>query len=126
MFLKAKTYHFYKQKTLYRRNTYFLVDKIRIECIGGDSMSEENELVFLEPEDIPNFRRGMKSSILPKIFDKIPNGKVLAMDTETYGSAPNIRLQAKNYNKSKRKEVLKVSQRTDKKTEKVTVYVTRL
>jgi len=124
--LKAKTYHFYKQKTLYRRNTYFLVNKIRIECIGGDSMSEENELVFLEPEDVPRLMRGAIGRNWNKLFDKIPEGKVLIMDTETYGSAPNIRVQVKNYNGDAKEKVLKVSQRTDKKTEKVTVYVTRL
>jgi len=126
MFLKAKTYHFYKQKTLYRRNHYFLVDKIRIECIGGDSMSEENELVFLEPEDIPRLMRGATGRNWKKLFDKIPEGKMLLMDTETYGSAANIRGQVKNYNGDAKEKVLKVTQRTDKETEKVTVYVTRL
>jgi len=102
------------------------VDKIRIECIGGDSMSEENELVFLEPEDIPRLMRGATGRNWKKLFDKIPEGKMLPMDTETYGSAANIRGQVKNYNGDAKEKVLKVTQRTDKETEKVTVYVTRL
>ena len=102
------------------------MDKIRIECIGGDSMSEENELVFLEPEDIPRLMRGALGRNWDKLFDKIPENKVLAMDTETYGSAPNIRMKAKQYNEDAKKEVLKMTQRTDKETEKVVVYVMRV
>lgn len=102
------------------------MDKIRIECIGGDSMSEENELVFLEPEDIPRLMRGALGRNWDKLFDKIPENKVLAMDTETYGSAPNIRMKAKQYNEDAKKEVLKMTQRTDKETKKVVVYVMRL
>lgn len=102
------------------------MDKIRIECIGGDSMSEEKELVFLEPEDIPRLMRGTMGRNWNKLFDKIPEGKVLALDIETYGSAPNIRNQVNNYNRDAKEKVLKTTQRTDKETEKVTVYVMRL
>lgn len=89
-------------------------------------MSEENELVFLEPEDVPRLMRGAIGRNWNKLFDKIPEGKVLAMDTETYGSAPNIRIQVKNYNGDAKEKVLKVTQRTDQETEKVIVYVMRL
>jgi len=102
------------------------VDKIRIECIGGDNMTEENELVFLEPEDIPRLLRVTTGRDWSGLFDKIPEKKVLFMDTETYGSAPNIRIQVKHYNENAKKKVLKVTQRTDKETEKATVYVMRL
>lgn len=124
--LKSKTYHFYKEKSLYRGKQYFLVNKLRIECIGGESMTEENKLVFLEPEDIPRLLRGSQGRNWVELFDKIPEGKVLAMNVEDYGSSPNIRTQAKLYNKDKNKKVLKATQRTDKKTEEITVYVQRI
>jgi len=101
------------------------VDKLRIECEGGDSMSEEKELVFIKPEDVPRLLRGSAGRNWEELFEQIPKGEVLVMD-ETYGSAPNIRGQVKLYNKDKKAEVLTVTQRTDKKTEKVTVYVERV
>lgn len=125
MSLKSKSYHFYKQKCLYRNRGYFLVGKLRIECIGGDSMSEEKELVFIEPDEVPRLLRGSKGRNWEALFNRIPKDKVLTMDTENYGSAPNIRMQVKIYNKT-HKDALEVTQRTDKETEKVTVYVHRV
>lgn len=100
------------------------MDKLRIECKGGDSMSEEKELVFVNPKDVPRLLRGSARRDWEELFNKIPKDKVLVMD-ESYGSAPNIRGQVKIYNKTKG-DVLEVTQRTDKKTEKVTVYVQRV
>ena len=123
--LKAKTYHVYERKLLYRRDIFILHSKLRIECLGGDSMTEENELVFIEPEDVPRLLRGATGKKWLETFDKIPKGKVLVMTTEDYGSAPNVRGQVKEYNKTKG-DVLTVTQRTNKETEEVTVYVQRV
>lgn len=123
--LKAKTYHVYEQKLLYRRNIFILHSKLKIECLGGESMTEENKLVFIEPEDVPRLIRGATGKKWLETFDKIPKGKVLAMTTEDYGSAPNIRGQVKGYNKIKG-NVLTATQRTNKETEEVTVYVQRV
>ena len=125
MSLKAKTYYFYKQKTLYGKKRYFLVDKLRIECIGGESMSEEKELVFIKPDEVPRLLRGSAGRDWEELFERIPKGEVAVLD-ETYGSAPNIRLQVKIYNETYKDAELKVTQRTNKKTEKVTVYVQRV
>lgn len=102
------------------------MDKLRIECLGGENMSEEKELVFIKPEDVPRLLRGSKGRDWIELFNKIPKDEVLVMDTETYGSAPNIRAQVKNYNETQKNTELNVTQRTDMKTEKVTVYVTRV
>ena len=123
--MKAKTYHFYKQKTLYGKKRYFLVDKLRIECIGGESMSEEKELVFIKPDEVPRLLRGSAGRDWEELFERIPKGEVAVLD-ETYGSAPNIRSQVKIYNETYKDAELKVTQRTNKKTEKVTVYVQRV
>lgn len=120
--IKSKTYHIYKQKRINNTKKYCLQDKIKIECIGGDSMTEEKELVFLNPEDIPRLTKGASKRNWTELFDKIPVGKMLLMDSETYGSPANIRTQVKAYNEEK-KATLKVTQRTDKKTETVNVYV---
>jgi len=126
--LKAKTYHAYYEKHLYGRMRYFLLYKLRIECIGGENMTEENELVFLEPKDVPRLFRGNQGRKWSELFDKIPKGRVLEMKTgkDYYGSAPNIRVQVKLYNKTAKKEVLKATQRTNQETEEVTVYVERV
>lgn len=126
MFLKAKIYHIYAEKSLYGRKRYFLRDKIRIECIGGDSMKEKEELVFIEPKDVPRLFRGSKGRNWESLFDRIPKGQVLVLDTETYGSAPNIRSQVKIYNETQKDAELNVTQRTDMKTDKVIVYVQRV
>lgn len=123
--LKAKTYYIYREKRLYGKKRYFLVDKIRIECVGGDSMSEEKELVFIEPNDVPRLLRGATSRKWSEIFNKIPKNKVLVMAKEDYGSAPNIRGQVKKYNEIN-DNALTATQRTDSETEEVTVYVQRV
>lgn len=123
--MKAKTYYSYKQKTLYGKKRYFLVDKLRIECMGGESMSEEKKLVFIKPDEVPRMFRGSAGRNWEELFKQIPKGEVLVMD-ETFGSAPNIRGQVKIYNKTHKDAELEVTQRTDKKTEKVTVYVQRV
>lgn len=105
---------------------FFIVDKLRVKCVGGDGMNEDKQLVFLEPSDIPRLLRGKSSRNWTELFDKIPKGKVLAMDNETYGSAPNIRAQVKTYNVEKKDKVLTVTQRTNTETEEVLVYVTRI
>lgn len=104
------------------------MDKIKIECKGGESMTEENELVFLEPKDIPRLLRGGVGRNWKELFDKIPKGKVLLMKTgkDHYGSDANIRGQVKNYNEDAGKEVLKMTQRTNPETEELTVYVQRI
>lgn len=124
--LKAKTYHFYIPKTLYGKKRYFLQDKLRVECVGGENMTEENELVFLKPEDIPRLMRGQSGRNWEELFDKIPKGQVLPMNTKTYGSVPNIRSQVKIYNETHKDKTLEATQRTDKETEEITVYVTRV
>lgn len=127
--MKAKTYYFYKEKYLYRKKRYFLIDKLRIECIGGDNMSEEKELVFIKPEDVPKvlrFTHGRIGRDWNAIFSKIPKGKVLVMDTETYGSAPHIRNKAKEYSERTENIELESTQRTNKDTENVTIYVQRV
>lgn len=123
--LKAKTYFIYEEKHLYNNKRYFLKDKIKIECIGGDSMNEEKEIVFLNPDEIPQLTRNAGRN-WSDLFDQIPNGKVLAMTEKKYGSAPNIRAQVAKYNKVKKNGKLKANGRTDKKTETVTIYVQRL
>lgn len=123
--LKSKTYYFVKEKHLYGKKRYFLVDKLRVECVGGDSMSEKKELVFINPDEVPKLLRGSGGRKWKELFDKIPKNKVLAMD-ESYGSAPNIRTQVKAYNKEQEDHELKVTQRTNKETDKVTVYVQRV
>lgn len=102
------------------------MNKLRIECVGGESMSEEKELVFIKPEDVPRLLRGSVGRDWIKLFDQIPKGEVAVLNTETYGSAPNIRGQVKLYNQDKKDEVLKVTQRTNKETEGITVYVQRV
>jgi len=126
--LKAKTYHAYYPKRLYKRNTYFLLYKLRIECIGGESMKEESELVFIKPDEVPRLIRGGQGRDWKALFDRIPKGEVLPMNTgkDGYGSAPNIRAQVNLYNKDAKKEVLTSTQRTKKKTGEVTVYVERV
>jgi len=123
--LKAKTYYSYEQKTLYGKKRYFLVDKLRIECVGGESMSEEKELVFIKPDEVPRLLRGSAGRDWEELFERIPKGEVAVLD-DTYGSAPNIRTQVKIYNKTHKDTELKVTQRTNKKTEKITVYVQRV
>lgn len=121
MSLKAKTYHFYNEKYLYGRKRYFLVGKLKIKCIGGESMNEKEELVFIEPNDIPrSFKKTGRN--WNSLFDKIPKDKVLVFDTETYGSVANIRQQAKNYSESHNNN-LKIVQRTNKKTQETKAYV---
>ena len=126
--LKAKNYSVCYPKTLYGKKRYFLLYKLRIECIGGESMKEENELVFLNPEDVPRLIRGGQGRDWEALFDKIPKGRVLEMKTgkDNYGSAPNIRSQVKFYNKDAKKEVLTSTQRTASETDEVTVYVQRV
>lgn len=123
--MKAKTYYSYEQKTLYGKKRYFLVDKLRIECVGGESMSEEKELVFIKPDEVPRLLRGSAGRDWEELFERIPKGEVAVLD-DTYGSAPNIRTQVKIYNKTHKDTELKVTQRTNKKTEKITVYVQRV
>ena len=91
-------------------------------------MKEENELVFLDPEDVPRLIRGGQGRDWKALFDKIPKDKVLEMKTgkDNYGSAPNIRSQVKFYNKDAKKEVLTSTQRTASETDEVTVYVQRV
>lgn len=124
--LKAKTYYCYETKTLYGVRRYFLQDKFRIECLGGEDMTEEKKLVFLNPEDVPTLVRGAKGKDWNTLFDQIPKGKVLAMPEGEYGTPGNIRTVVKNYNDTKKAKVLKASGRTDKATGKVTVYVQRV
>ena len=123
--MKAKTYYSYEQKTLYGKKRYFLVDKLRIECVGGESMSEEKELVFIKPDEVPRLLRGSAGRDWEELFERIPKGEVAVLD-DIYGSAPNIRTQVKIYNKTHKDTELKVTQRTNKKTEKITVYVQRV
>jgi len=91
-------------------------------------MTEENELVFLDPNEVPRLIRGGQGRDWKALFDKIPKGKVLEMKTgkDNYGSAPNIRNQVKFYNKDAKKEVLTSTQRTASETDEVTVYVQRI
>lgn len=126
MFLKAKTYHTYAEKHLYSKKRYFLVDKLRIECVGGDSMSEEKELVFIKPKDVPRLLRGSAGRDWDSLFKQIPRGEVLVLN-ESYGSAPNIRAQVKIYNGIHKNEELKVTQRTPVKIgAKPVVYIERV
>lgn len=122
--LKSKTYAIFEGKHLYNRTRYFLVDKLKITCIGGDSLSEEEELVFIEPKKIPKTFRGKLGRNWNKLFDKIPKNRTLVMSEDIYGSSANIRGQVKSYNEVN-DNVLEVTQRTDKETEETTVYVTR-
>lgn len=125
MFIKGnKEISVFKGKDLYGSRRYFLQKRIKIKCAGGENMTEEKELTFLEPEEIPRLMRGQNGRNWKELFDQIPIGKVLAMDTEVYGSAPNIRAQVKLYNG--KTKTLKVTQRTDKETEKTVVYVQRI
>lgn len=117
------TYHIYKRKCLYGSNRYYLQSKITIKCEGGESMEKTEKLVFLSPEDVPRLTRGKQGRNWKELFDKIPKGKVLAMNTEIYGSAPNIRVQVNLYNKDAKEKVLTVTQRTE--NENVIVYVQR-
>lgn len=89
-------------------------------------MTEQEELVFLEPSEIPKSNRGGVGRDWSGLFDQIPKGKVLVMTEDKYGSSANIRAQVSNYNKTAKKKVLNATQRTDAKTEKTTVYVTRV
>jgi hypothetical protein len=93
-------------------------------------MTEKNELVFIEPSQVPNLFKGAKGRDWNKIFNQIPVGKVLPMTEKDYGSAGNIRAMVKQYNENKENKkngkVLKAMGRTDKETNKVTVYVQRV
>lgn len=102
------------------------MDILRIECVGGESMSEEKKLVFLNPEDVPILSRGRSGKNWSVYFDQIPVGKVLEMTEDEYGSPATIRDNVNKYNKTKKDKVLKASGRTDKKTSKITIYVQRL
>lgn len=126
MNLSQKSYTFVYSKPFYNRNIYFIKEKKTIKCLGGENMQEEKEIVFLSPEDIPRLSKGNTGRKWSEIFDKIPLNKVMQMTTEEYGSAPNIRTQVGLYNKEAKKKVLTVTQRTDKETEKVIVYVMRV
>ena len=124
--LKSKTYHIYKQKSLKATNRYVLITKLKVSCVGGESMNEEKELVFLDFGEIPALNRGAIGRKWTELFDRIPKGKVLPMTKEGYGSAPNVRAQVMKYNKAKNAKVLKAYGRTDKETKKTTVYVQRV
>lgn len=117
---KSKEWYYYKGKHIYMGITYFFKGKYKINCEGGESMVEVKELVFLEPEELPQKHRGGTNWI--EIFNAIPSGKMLVMDEKTFGSAPNIRQQVAKYNKANGK-VLTATQRTVE--EKTLVYVVK-
>lgn len=115
----SKTYTFVERKGL---NKFVIIDRFTIRCLGGVNNKMSDELIFLDsPKEIPK-SKGKTGRAWEELFDKIPNEKVLVLDEETYGSAPNIRSQVKDYNE-KNGEVLTVTQRTV--NDKTTVYITR-
>lgn len=119
--LKSKTYHIIKQKSL---NKFKVINRIRIECIGGESMSEKKELIFLSPSDIPILNRRRSGRDWGAIFDEIPVGKLLDM-TEGYGSIASVRDAVSKYNTVKNDKVLKAIGRKDDKG-KQNIFVQRL
>lgn len=123
---KLKHIIFMKENFYIRQRDISLSIKIRIECIGGENMTEKNELVFLEPSEIPRLTKGSFGRDWFTLFDKIPKDKVLEMKKEDFGSPENIRSQVVKYNEAKGKKVLKFTQRTNKETEEKTAYVMRL
>lgn len=121
--MSSRTYHFFIPKSLYGNIRYIKTESLMIKCIGGENMEKkEDKLVFLDsPKFIPK-TKGAVGRDWTELFNKIPEGKVLVLDSETYGSSPNIRKQVKDYNKDNN-NALKVTQRTVE--EKIIVYITR-
>ena len=117
--MKTTTLRNYRGKFINNKVIYFYIGKVIVKSKGGENMTEE-KLIFIEPEEIPK-TKGNIGRKWSELFNKIPINKTLEMDTEIYGSSPNIRTQVKNYNKDGNN--LEVTQRTI--NEKTVVYVTR-
>ena len=122
--MSSKTYVFVEEKPLYNRVRYFVKDKIKIICIGGENMPEEKpKLVFVKTATIPKMSKGKTGRNWKELFAQIPEGESLVVP-EDYGTGATIKSAVKNINEELKKQVYAVTQRTI--GEKVTVYVTRV
>ena len=121
--MSSKTYVFVKEKHLYRNKRYFIKDRIKIKCIGGENMSEENpELVFVKTNTIPKMSKGKTGRDWKTLFALIPEGESLIVP-EDYGTGATVRSAVRELNEKLDKEVYSVTQRTV--NEETTIYVTR-
>lgn len=112
----------------FKRNKphYHIVKRIVIKCVGGENLSKEKpQLVFVDQTEIPSLVRGRKSKNWKKLVNQIPEGKAVVVP-EDYGSSATARENIKKINKKLGKETFKVTQRTNKNTDKITVYIVRL
>ena len=122
--MSSKEYVFIKEKHLYNRKRYFVEDKLKITCLGGEKMSKEKpQLVFVDTAKIPKTMKGRTGRDWKVVFAQIPEKKSLII-TKDMGTGATIRSAVKEVNRELGKAVYSATQRTvDKKT---TVYVTRL
>ena len=122
--MSSKEYVFVEEKPLYRRKRYFVKDRIKITCIGGENMPEEKpKLIFVKTDTIPKMSKGKTGRDWVELFSQIPEGKSLVVP-ENYGTGATVRTAVKNINAEFEAKVYAVTQRTV--GEKVTVYVTRI
>ena len=122
--MSSKEYVFVKEKRLYNRKRYFIEDKLKITCLGGEKMSKEKpQLVFVETDKIPKTMKGRTGRNWKELFTQIPEKKSLVIPKDM-GTGATIRSAVKEVNKELGKAVYSATQRTV--DEKTTVYVTRL
>ena len=115
---------FIKEKRLYSRKQYFIEDRLKITCLGGEKMSKEKpQLVFVDTDKIPKTMKGRTGKDWKAIFAQIPEKKSLII-TKDMGTGATARSAVKEVNKELGKAVYSATQRTV--DEKTTVYVTRL
>ena len=122
--MSSKTYVFVEQKHLYHNTRYFIKSKLKIKCVGGESMTKEkSELVFIDSDEIPRAFKGKVGRKWEELFNQIPEGQSLIVPEE-YGTGATIRKAVKDINERLEKETYKTIQRTV--DEKLIIYVKRL
>jgi len=122
--MSCREYILVEEKTLYGKKRYFVKDRIKIKCIGGENMPNETpKLVFVKTKTIPKALKGKTGRDWKALFDQIPEDESLVVP-ESYGTGATVRSAVKNINEEAKKTLFSVTQRTVE--DKTTVYVTRM
>jgi len=122
--MSSKEYVFVKEKHLYKRKQWYVTDRLKITCLGGEKMDKKKpQLVFVETEKIPKTMKGRTGRNWKELFAQIPEKKSLII-TKEMGTGATIRSAVKKINKELGKAVYSTTQRTV--DEKTTIYVTKL
>lgn len=121
--MSSKTYFFVIEKTLYNKKRYYIQDKLKITCMGGENMTkEEPKLVFVKTSTIPKMSKGKTGRNWKELLARIPEGESMVV-TKEFASGATLRVAVKNINTELKRKAYSVTQRTvDEKTK---VYVTR-